>query len=567
MNRPWLAHYDSGVPASLEPYPARPIFEYLRDAARERPDHPAVLFKGARLSCAELDARSDAFAAALVELDVRKGDRVALLLPNSPQFLIAELGAWKAGAIVVPLNPIYTASELEGPLATSGAETIVVLSSFYQRLKQARPATRLRHVIVTNIKEYLPPLLRVLFTLFREKKEGHRVSIDAVAGDLWMTDLLGRHRGAARPRVSVSPDDPAVMLMSGGTTGTPKGVIGLHRAPVAAGLQLHTWFAPVCRDWDDVILLPLPLFHVYANMGVQSFALVGHNPLALVPNPRDVDDLIATIQRTRPAFLAAVPALFVALLGHPKVQRREVDFSSIKLSFSGAAALLAETKKRFEELTGGRIIEGFSLTEAMMACCVNPGQGQTKLGSVGMPLPDVDALIVDTETGETELPAGEVGEVLLRAPQLMPSYWENPEETATALRSHGPGLPWLYTGDLGYLDADGYLFLVDRKKDLIKVSGLQVWPREIEEVLASHPAVAEVGAAGVPDAARGEMVKAWVVLRSGQTATEADLRAFCKEKLAPYKVPRQIEFRQQLPKSLIGKVLRRQLVAEERKPA
>lgn len=562
IDRPWLSHYDAGVPASLHPYPQRPLFEFLRDAARERPDHPAIIFKGRRISCRELDALSDGFAAALAGLGVGKGDRVALLLPNSPQFMIAEIGAWKAGAIVVPLNPIYTTHELEGPLKQSGAETIVVLSAFYARAKQAQPATRVRRVIVTNIKEYLPPILAVLFTLFKEKKEGHRVAPEP--GDLWMQDLLERHKGAPPPDVPVSHDDPALMLMSGGTTGVPKAVLGLHRCPVAAGLQLQAWSAALRRDWDDVILLPLPLFHVYANVGVQALALVGHNALALIPNPRDVDDLIATIRRVRPSFVAAVPALFVALLNHPKVKSGAVDLSVMRLCFSGAAALLAETKKRFEAVTGGRIIEGYSLTEAMMACTVNPVKGVTKVGSVGMPLPDVEVMVVDPDNGENTMPTGEVGEVLVRAPQLMPSYWENESETASALRSHGPGGPWLHTGDLGYLDEDGYLFLVDRKKDLIKASGLQVWPREVEEVLATHPAVADVGVAGVPDAGRGEMVKAWVVVRGGETTSEAELRAFCKERLAPFKVPRAIEFREQLPKSLVGKVLRRQLVAEER---
>jgi long-chain acyl-CoA synthetase len=560
--RPWLAHYDPGIPSTLAPYPDRPIFEYLRDAARERPRHPAVVFKGRAISCGDLDALSDAFAAALADLGVRKGDRVALLLPNSPQFLIAELGAWKAGAVVVPLNPIYTAHELEMPLTDSGAEIVIALSSFYTRVKQAQTAaTHIRRVIVTNIKEYLPRHLRVLFTIFRERREGHRVRLQT--GDLRFADLIERHRGSSAPRVTVSAADPAVLLLSGGTTGTPKAVPGMHGALVAAGLQLHAWAGLVCRDWDDVILLPLPLFHVYANAGVQPFALIGHNPLALVPNPRDTNDLVSTIARVKPAFLGAVPALFIAMLNHPKVQRRKVDFSSVKLSFSGASALLADTKQRFESLTGGRIIEGYSLTEAMMACTVNPVRGQTKDGSVGMPLPDVEVMIVDSESGETRLGPGETGEVIVRAPQVMPSYWRNPGETTAALRTHGPGGAWLHTGDLGYLDADGYLFLVDRKKDLIKASGFQVWPREIEEVLAAHPAIADVGVAGVPDADRGEMVKAWVVLRAGHSATEAELRAYCKERIAPFKVPRAIEFRTHLPKSMIGKVLRRKLIEEE----
>jgi long-chain acyl-CoA synthetase len=310
-------------------------------------------------------------------------------------------------------------------------------------------------------------------------------------------------------------------------------------------------------------MLPLPLFHVYANVGVQGMALMGHNPLALVPNPRDIDDVLATIRKVRPAFFTGVPTLFTALLNHPDVREGRADFSSIRVCFSGASALMAETRRRFEELTGGRIIEGYSLTEGMMACIVNPVGGTVKTGSVGMPLPDVDVLIVDADDPARVLEADAVGELLIRAPQLMEGYWNNPQETAIALRSRPEGGTWLHTGDLGYLDSDGYLFLVDRKKDLIKTSGYQVWPREIEEALAAHPDVLEVGVAGVPDPAKGEVVKAWVVLKPGTRATGEDLRAWCKTRLAPYKVPSSVEFRNELPKSMVGKVLRRMLTASE----
>jgi len=281
-----------------------------------------------------------------------------------------------------------------------------------------------------------------------------------------------------------------------------------------------------------------------------------------VPNPRDLADLLATLRRVKPVFFNGVPSLYIALLNHPSVQRGRVDFKSIRICFSGASALMADTKRRFEALTGGRIVEGYSLTEAMMSLCVNPVNGPNKLGSVGMPLPDVHVRIFDDDQGVNVLPAGEVGEIAIAAPQLMAGFWNRPEETALALRQHadsGGSRSWLHTGDLGYLDDDGYLFIVDRKKDLIKTSGFQVWPREIEEVLASHPAVAEVGAVGVPDAAKGETIKACVVLRAGQTATEAELREFCRSRLAPYKIPARVEFRNELPKTMVGKVLRRAL--------
>jgi long-chain acyl-CoA synthetase len=555
---PWLGHYDQGVPASVGPYPERTLLDDLADAVAQRPEAPALLFKGRTVSHGELDRLSDAFAAALAGFGVAKGDRVALLLPNCPQFLICELGAWKAGAVVHPLNPIYTTQELQGALARTGAETIVVLTPFYDRVKAVQPHTALVRVVATNVKEYLPPLLRVLFSLARERKDGHRVQLRE--GDLWLGDLLDRHRDAPRPTVPVAPDDPAVILMSGGTTGTPKGVVGLHRHYTITGRQLGTWLQAGTAPWDDVVMAALPLFHSFANVGIQSVALRNHNTIALVPNPRDLDDLLDTIKKTRPTAFSGVPTLFNALVQHPRVRAGKVDFSSIKVCFSGAAPLLAETKRRFEELTGGRIVEGYSLTEAMLACAVNPVEGPNKIGSVGMPLPDVEMRIVDPASG-ARLPAGEVGEVRIRAPQLMAGYWDDPEETAATVGT-AEGQRWLHTGDLGYLDDDGYLFIVDRIKDLIKMHGYQVWPREIEEALAGHPAVAEVGVAGVPDAAKGEVAKAWVVLRPGQQAGAEELRAFCRERLAPYKVPATVEFRDELPKSMVGKVLRRALTAE-----
>jgi long-chain acyl-CoA synthetase len=554
----WLQHYDQGVPDTLSPYPERTLLDDLAEAAAERPDAPALLFKGRTVTHGELDRLSDAFAAALAALGVAPGDRVALLLPNCPQFLIGELGAWKAGAILVPLNPIYTEQELEGALRRTGAETILVLTPFYRRIKAVQPRTALTRVVATRVKEYLPPLLRVLFTLAKERKDGHRVTLDD--GDLWLGDLLDRHRDVPRPPVQVGPDDRAVILMSGGTTGTPKGVVGLHRHYTTTGRQLGTWLQAGTTPWDDVIMAALPLFHSFANIGIQSVAFRNHNAMALVPNPRDLDDLLGTIAKTRPTAFSGVPTLFNALLHHPKVRAGKVDFSSIKVCFSGAAPLLAETKRRFEELTGGRIVEGYSLTEAMLACAVNPVDGPNKIGSVGMPLPDVEIRIVEV-AGGARLPAGEIGEILIRAPQLMAGYWDDPEETAITVRTHD-GQRWLHTGDLGYLDGDGYLFIVDRMKDLIKTHGYQVWPREIEEVLATHPAVAEVGVAGVPDEAKGEVAKAWVVLAAGEQASVEELRAFCRERLAPYKVPATVEFRSELPKTMVGKVLRRALTAE-----
>src|SRR5580765_5930145 len=557
-----MSQYDAGVPLTLAPYPDRTLLDYLADLARDRPNGPALLFKGATMTWRSLEQLSDACASALHALGVRHGDRVALLLPNRPQFSIAQFGAWKLGALVAPLNPTYTEHELEGPLRENGVETIVTLTRFYHRVKHVQPRTPVRRVIATNIKEYFPPALRVLFTLLREKHDGDRVSI--APGDHDLAHLLLINRGRRAPRAAIGPEDPAVLLMSGGTTGTPKGVVGTHGAYVISGMQLRIWNAAAhgTDPLKDVMFVPLPLFHVYANVGSQSFAILHGAPMALVPNPRDLADLLATIRRVKPAFFNGVPTLYIALLNHPDVRSGKVDFKSIKACFCGAAPLLADTKQRFEALTGARVVEGYSLTEAMMAVCANPVMGVNKVGSVGIPLPDVRVRIFDDANGTSVMPPNEVGEVALSGRQLMIGYWNKPDETVLVLRDHVDdqgSSRWLHTGDLGYLDDDGYVFIVDRKKDLIKTSGFQVWPREIEEVLASHPAISEVGVAGVADEAKGEMVKAWVVLRANQTATEAELRAFCREHLAPYKVPSRIDFRLDLPKTMVGKVLRRAL--------
>jgi long-chain acyl-CoA synthetase len=560
LRGPWLAHYDPGVPSSLAPYPNRTIVDYVSDLAARRGDRAALLFKGTTVTWAQLERESDVFASALSSLGVRRGDRIALLLPNCPQFFVAELAAWKLGAIVAPLNPIYTDQEIAVPLREHEVTTLVTLTRFYERVRKVRTHAPITRVIVSNIKEYFPPVLKLLFTLFREKGDGDRVDIEP--GDFEYGRLLRQYRGRTPARVPLTPDDPAVLLMSGGTTGTPKGVLGRHAAYVLTGLQIQAWTASVVTAGDSVLMLPLPMFHVYANVGVQALAIVTGNPLALVPNPRDLDDLLATIRRVKPSFFTAVPTLFVGLLNHPDVQARKVDFSSIKICFSGAAPLMAETKTRFEAITGGRIVEGYSLTEAMMALCVNPVAGPNKPGSVGMPLPDVVVRIYDPDEGTSEMPTGEIGEICFSAAQLMVSFWNRPEETSGVLRDHideDGTRRWLHTGDLGYLDEDGYLFIVDRKKDLIKTSGYQVWPREVEETLAAHPAVAEVGVAGMPDATRGEVVHAWVVLRQDHETTETELRAFCRERIAPYKVPARILFRPNLPKTMVGKVLRRAL--------
>jgi long-chain acyl-CoA synthetase len=553
----WVKQYDTGVPASLAPYPERTMIDVLSESARQRPNHPALLFQGSSISYGELDRQSSIFASALIKLGIKPGDRVALLLPNCPQFILSMFGIWKAGGMIVPLNPLYTERELEHALCECSAETVIVLTPFYDKVKAIQPRTAVRNVIATNIKEFLPTGKQILFTLLKEKKDGHRIALQDE--DFWFTQLLHKHKTASNLSHEVEPSDPAILLFSGGTTGIPKAALGTHHSLFIAGTQLRTWLKNVLEDWDDVIMLNMPLFHAYGLVGVMATGLAGHNTFALVPNPRDLNDLLATIQKVRPAFLPGVPTLFNALLAHPKVKMGKADLTSLKLCISGASSLLAETKQRFEKVTGGRIIEAYALTESMLGATVSPVLGVYKPGSIGIPLPDVQVRIVDLDTGEKKLARGEIGEILLRAPQVMQGYWKNPEETANILRDG-----WLYTGDIGYQDEEGYVFIVDRKKDLIKPSGFQVWPRDVEEVIATHPAVAEVCVGGVPDVNTVEAVKAWVVLYPGKQISEAELRDYCRERLAAYKVPKSVEFRENLPKSNVGKILRRELVAKPR---
>ena len=559
MDRPWLGHYDDGVPATLAPYPEKTLVDVVKASAAERPRHPAVLFKGARLSYGELNGLSDGFAAWLAARGVVKGDRVALIMPNCPQVIIAQLGVWKAGAVAVPLNPLSSEEELAHALAGTGARAAVVLSRFYHKIKHLQSGTALDVVIATNIKEFLPRLLRLAYTLLKERKEGDRIALAPGKGDVWFQAVIRAPPAAAPPRAGPTPSDAALLMLTGGTTGVPKAALLRHRGVLMAALQLNRWFRPVLKEWDDGIAFVFPPFHVAGNVGILGTALVGRNPAVLIPNPRDLNDLLRTIQKARPAVLPAVPTLYNAMLAHPAVRAGKVDFSSVKLCVSGSAPLHAETKRRFEQLTGGRIIEVYSLTEACMASVGTPVMGTYKEGAVGIPLPDVDVRIVDVDDPSQEVGPGEIGEIVIEAPQLMEGYWKDAEATKEMLRDGR-----LYTGDLGSLDGDGYLTIADRKKDLIKASGFQVWPREVEEVIATHAAVAEVGVAGVPDAHSGEAVMAWVVARKGVTPTEEEIREHCRRHLAAYKVPKRVEFREVLPKSAIGKLLRRELAREFR---
>jgi long-chain acyl-CoA synthetase len=554
-DRPWLKFYDEGVPTTID-YPEVPLHRLLEESAQEFPDRPCTIFKGATLSYAEMDELTDKLAAALADLGVEKGTPVAIFMPNSPQFVMAFYAILKAGGIVVATNPLYTGREIEHQMNDSGAEIMLVMSNFYSLIKEVQPKTSLKTLIVTNIKEYLPPMLRILFGLLKEKKEGHYAELKQ--GDLWLQDLLKKYSRDQRPQVDVGPNDDALYQYSGGTTGVSKAAIGLHRNLVANTLQIQA-FMPDIQRGKETVLMAIPMFHVYGMVAGMSFGIASAASLVMVPNPRDMEDVLESITKYHPTIYPGVPTMYNAINNHPKVIAGKVDVSSIRGCISGSAPLMRETKVTFEKLTGGKLVEGYGLSEAPTATHCNPLFGTSKEGSIGVPLPDVDARIISLDDEKTPLGVGEIGELVVKGPQVMRGYLNMPTETANTLRDG-----WLYTGDIARMDEDGFFYIVDRKKELIKPSGYQVWPREVEEVIIENPKVLEVGVAGVPDAYRGETVKAWVVLKPGQTATEDEIKEWCKERIAPFKVPTQVEFREELPKTTVGKVLRRELVRQDR---
>ncbi len=553
-NRPWFEHYDPGVPPHLD-YPEIPLYQFLERAAQDHPDRACTIFKGSELSFSEMNDLTDRLAAALVDLGVTKGQPVGIFMPNIPQFVLAYYAILKAGGVVVATNPLYTKREIKHQLLDSGVELMLVMSSFYETLKEVQPETNLRRVIVTNVKEYLPGLLRFLFTLTKERREGHRVQL--MDGDLWLQDLLDSYEPTDLPDLGIGPDDTALYQYSGGTTGTPKAAVARHRHLVANTLQIRSWLPG--ETGQEILLMAIPLFHVYGMVAGMSYAISAAASMVMVPNPRDLDDLLDNIDKHKPTVFPGVPAMYNAINNHPDVAAGKYDIGSINACISGSAPLMRETKERFDEVTGGHLVEGYGLSEAPTATHCNPIYGENRTGSIGLPFPDVDCRIVSLEDEVTVLEPGEVGELIIRSPNVMHGYLDMPTETKNTLRDG-----WLYTGDIAKMDEDGYFYIVDRKKEVIKPSGFQVWPREVEEVISDHPKVLEVGVGGVPDAYRGETVKAWVVPQAGETLTAEELESFCRESLAAYKVPTEFEFREELPKTLVGKVLRRELIEEHK---
>lgn len=554
----WWKSYDRGVPHTLEPYPGNTLLDVFAETAREKPQQTCVIFTGKPITYGDMDRMSDALAAALASNEVNKGDTVAIILPNSPQFIMTQVGAWKAGAIPVPLNPLYTGDELRNGINQSGAKVVIVYGPLYRAVKSLQSLhPRVRMVIAADVEGY--PNLVAKSPALAAARDTEDRPVTLHIGDAWLKDLLSEYGNVQPPPVKVNGDDVALILQSGGTVGIPRGIMLTHRSLMAEAVQVHAWLKPLLADWEDVILLNLPLFHVFGNAALMSTAILGHYPMALVPDPRDHGDMLKTIQKVHPAIFAGVPTLFSGLLNDPAIINKTVDLSSVKLAVSGAAPLSADIKERFTRLTGIRLIQGYGLTETSAAIIAEPVIKPGKPGSIGLPLPDVEIKIVDTETGRNDLTTGQEGEITIKCPQVMLGFRNSLEETAEMMRGG-----WLYTGDIGYLDKDGYTFITARKKELIKVSGFQVWPQEVVEVIKSHPAVADVCVRGIPDPLQGESVKAWVVLKKGQQLSAEDLRAYCRQKLTAYKVPRHVEFRDDLPRSLYGQQLCRKLIEEEK---
>jgi len=555
LERVWIKRYDPGIAPEIE-VPEIPLHQFLEETARKYPNRTATILKGARLSYAELDQLTDRLAAGLAAMGLQRGDRVAIFMPNSPQFVIAFYGILKAGGVAVATNPLYTPRELEHQMKDSGAEFILVMSNFYRTVKQVQPNTSLKKVIVSRIKDYFPPVVRTVFTLFMEKKMGHRVELEA--GDEWFQDVLARHSPEQRPQLALGPDDVALLQYTGGTTGLSKGAVGTHRNLVANSIQCRVW-QPQIREGEEVTLLAIPMFHVYGLVVGMSLSVYVGSSMVMIPNPRDLKDVLTSIDKYRPSMYPGVPTMYNAINNHPDVQAGKYDLSSIQACISGSAPLMRETKDRFEALTGGKLVEGYGLTETLVATHCNPIFGENRTGSIGLPFPGNDCRIVSLDDEVTVLQPEEVGELVIRGPSVMRGYHNMPTETANTLREG-----WLYTGDIAYMDKHGYFHIVDRKKEMIKPGGFQVWPREVEEVISQHPKVLEVGVAGIPDAYRGETVKAWVVLKPGESAEAAEIRDWCKDRLAVFKVPTQVEFRAELPKTMVGKILRRELVRQDK---
>ena len=549
MQRIWTEHYDEGVSFELD-FGEKTVVQYFDDAVERWTDRPAVTLKGKTLTYGQLSDEVNRFAAALAGLGVGKDSRVALWMPNVPPMMIAYFATLKLGAQVVNTNPLYVEREIEHQFNDAGVSVVVTLDFLWDgKLRNIMDRVDVEHVVVTSIPDYLPWPLSWLAPL-KLKKTGQYVKVPKEEGVHFFKDLI-KNSPPEPPAADVGLDDLAVLQYTGGTTGVSKGAMLTHRNLSCNAQQGRALFTQAVPG-EEVWLACLPYFHVFGMTASMLIPVMLGAHIVLVPNPRDIDDQVKSIAKYGVTMYPSVPALFSGIINHPKVD--DFDLTSVKYCFSGSAPLPVEVLERFETVTGSKITEGFGLTETSPITHANPFDGLRKIGSVGIPVPETEIKVVDVETGQHELGIGEEGELCIKGPQVMKGYWNRPDETDKTLRDG-----WLHTGDLARVDEDGFTFIVGRKKDMIVASGYNIYPDEVDNVLFAHPEVLEAATIGVPDEKRGETVKSFIVLKPDATATADDIMEYCRKELAPYKVPRQIEFLPELPKSSALKILRREL--------
>ena len=549
----WLASYPKEVPHSIE-LPEIPVQQFLTKAVEAMPNNVAIHFMGRELTYKELYESALKFANYLHSLGVEKGDRVAIMLPNCPQAVIAYYGTMYAGGIVVQTNPLYTERELQYQMADSGAKVILVMDILYPKAMKILHETKIENVIVTGIKDYLPFPKNLVYPFIQKKQYGFSVKVEHIGTNHLFTEVMKMGKTDPIQQNFDFENDLALLQYTGGTTGFPKGVMLTHKNLIANTLMCDAWMYK-CKKGEETILGILPFFHVYGMTTVLILSVMQQGKMVLLPK-FDAEQALKTIDKQKPTLFPGAPTMYIGLLNHPDLVK--YDLSSIKACLSGSAALPLEVQEKFEELTGGRLVEGYGLTETSPVTHANPIWDHRINGSIGLPWPNTEAVIL--RSGETEvLPAGEIGEIAVKGPQVMKGYWNRPEETAMTFADG-----WFLTGDLGYMDEKGYFYVVDRKKDMIIAGGFNIYPREVEEVLYEHEAIQECVVAGIPDPYRGETVKAYIVLKEGKSVTDKELNEFCRKNLAAYKVPRFYEFRKELPKTAVGKILRRTLIVEEK---
>jgi long-chain acyl-CoA synthetase len=556
-DKPWHKSWPPNVPKSIT-YPNIPLHELLETAAKKHPNHPAIHFLGKTITYRELSTQVDQLATALTKLDVKKGDRVAIYLPNTPQFIITYYAVSKIGAINTAISPLYKEQETQHQINDSSTETIIFLDTLYPIIKAVKDKTKLRNLISASIGEYLPTAKRIIGGLLG-KVPKYKISQDA--GVHQFKPLLEKEQPNP-PKIQIDPKEDLIALQyTGGTTGTPKGAMLTHYNLVSNAITGAYWFygkdAPN-RTAQEVFLTAIPLFHIYGMTTSMNAPINIAGTMVILPLPHPLD-ILKAIQQHKVTVYCGVPTMYTMLINHPDLQK--YNLKSIKFCMSGSAPLPPEVQRKFMDLTGGVLVEGYGLTECSPVTHSNPLDKTlktVKIGSIGIPWPDTDAKIMDIETGQRELPQGEEGELAIKGPQVMKGYWNAPKETADVLRNG-----WLYAGDIAKMDQDGYFYITDRKKDLIKYKGHSVYPRELEDLLYEHPAVKLCAVIGKPDKTAGEIPKAFIVLKEGATATEDEIKKYIRGRVAPYKAIREVEFRTQLPTTLVGKVLRRTLRAEE----